>query len=331
MNGDLGNREVTTDFKNPTDFDVQLKKIEILKTSVEDAFFEKGEVIFEKQNILVQPFKNIYFSLEDNMSSKSSVYWVKQDFVVESNFKSNVTKNYFIGIEIPNEKGYENSGRGGGKENEDETQTNENENFLIENFALIKKTTDKTVVKKDESVKVTVRIINSRNKILESLTVIDEVPENYKITNINKAVKVENGKIIYVIESIKPYATEVLEYELSSSEEDLPITFLLPVKLVKGDQEIFSQGVLLIRDKLSEAKVFVQKEVKSFDENFFEVILKVKNVQNNRINDLIVSQFIPNDVLVKDISKVFKKKGEWIIKTLGPNELWEVRFLIEKK
>ena len=320
----LNEREITTDFKNPTDFSLHLNRIEIFKTTVDDAFFEEGDIIWERENISILPFKDVFFSFKDRNSSENSVYWVRQKFSVENNLEVSVTT--FLKKDFRNRGG----GSGGGGRSKD---LEDGENLELPFFgsgALIKKTTDKTIIRNGESVKVTIRIINSGYGTLENLSVIDVVPKNYKIKNINKAVKVKDGKIIYIIESLAPYSTEVLEYEISSEDIVSQVTFLPPAKLIRDDDEISSKGVLLVGERLSEAKIFVQKEIKSFDENFFEVTLKVKNVQNSIIENLIISQYIPDDVLIKQISKVFRKRGEWVIKTLGPNELWEVSFLVEK-
>lgn len=78
---------------------------------------------------------------------------------------------------------------------------------------------------------------------------------------------------------------------------------------------------------LPEEKIFVQKEVKFVDDDFARVTIKVRNLGGVPVEDLLVSDFIDENAIVKDISQVFsEKRGVWKIKNL--NLVRNGRFLI---
>ncbi|MCA9487294.1 MAG: hypothetical protein KC548_06580, partial [Nanoarchaeota archaeon] len=61
------------------------------------------------------------------------------------------------------------------------------------------------------------------------------------------------------------------------------------------------------------------------------VTIKVRNLGGVPVEDLLVSDFIDENAIVKDISQVFsEKRGVWKIKKLESGEEWEVSYLVER-
>lgn len=315
-------RLVSAGVRNPSDYDYMIKEIRLYKTDVADPFFNDGELVKKFFNISVGPFEFKDVDFFDYESNDQSVYWVSSDVIVKSNLISTSEKKYSEQIKKSTAGSDSPSSGGGGIYigNKDDAI----------NSLLLKKSVDKTMVRSGEEVKVMLRVININDFELEGLLVSDEIPQGYEIKDASDRVKLKNGKIEFLIDKIEGYGTEVITYSLQNKNEYKGITYLKPASLTYKNDSIYSEGVLLINELLPEKKIFVQKEVKYIDEKFAKVTIKVKNLGAIELSDLLVSDFIDENSIMKEISQIFYEKGVWKIKSLRAGEEWEVSYLIER-
>lgn len=315
-------RVVSSALRNPTDFDYTLRELVLYRTEVSDPFFKNGEELKTFQNLSVGAFEFKSVDFTDINSNDVSVYWVSMDAVIDYVYSFDKRVSYQIQQKSPP------TGSGGGGSFASLNNSQENSNLF--NSILLKKGVDKSLVRNGEEFIVYLRVVNVNNYIIENFKLYDEIPVGYEIKEVSDSVKLENGKLIFDIDFVEEYGTKVITYKLINRDEFKGITYLKPASLIYNNFTIYSEGVLVINDLLPDKKIFIQKEVKYIDENYAKVIIKVKNLGGTPIEDILISDFIDDNYILKDISQVFYEKGVWRIKKLEANGEWEVSYLIER-
>jgi len=316
-------RNIWSGIRNPTDFDYIAKEINLYKSNVSDPFFNDGVLLKTYKNISVAPFQLETVEYFDQESGNQSVYWVSTD-VVTSNIFTVTSSEQYVGIQAGG-NGYpeeSSGGRGGG-----------GGSISIENVIdsiLVKKESDKTIVMYDDEVRITLSVVNINDVKVSNLSLIDEIPESYELKNISSSVTLNEGVLTFNIDEIEKYGTFTISYSLVNKKEARGITYLKPAKLLFLDKTFFSEGILLVNQLLPEEKIFVQKEVKLVDGDFARVTIRIKNLGTVPVEDLLVSDNIDENAILKEISKVFHERGVWKIRKLGSGEEWEVSYLIER-
>lgn len=325
-------RFISASIKNPTDFSCDVDNLNLYRTTVGDPYFINGKIIDNKNNFSVNPYSSYKFDFIDHFSNDYSVYWLSSTAYVNYNLTYNYTYDYFLEKPTIN-----NSINDTLNINLNKTTINNSNSDLFNNSdlvlesILIKKSTDKTLVTNGDKIKVSLQVVNINDYDIHNLTVFDEVPVGYDIINISSSVKINNGSgLIFNIDKLKKYGTNLIEYTLVNKVKLKGVTYLKPAKLEVLNKTFFSSGILIINDLLPNKKLFIQKEVTLYDDSYSKVTIKVKNLGNIKLNDLLVVDPIPNSTIIKDISKVFFQKGTWKIKTLNAGEEWEVSYLVEK-
>ncbi len=305
-------RLISAEIRNPTDFDYTINELKLYRTGVSDPMFGDGRVIKTYTNMSIDPFEYKLLDFFDTFSDDRSVYWISSDLYIKNIFTSKVVKNY--------------------QEEIRDTTAGTGDSFLpsINSSLIVKKETDKTLIQEGEEFRVILRIVNPTNYVLNNLTLYDEAPEGYQIDEVSHEVKISKGSLTFRIDKLDAYGTYVIEYTLIPKKDFKGITYLKPAKLVYKQNEYFSEGVLIINGLLPNEKVFVQKEIKYIDENFAQVTIRVKNLGNYLLENILVSDDMDEDAILKEISKVFYERGVWKIKMLKPGEEWEVTYLITR-
>lgn len=317
-------RLISSSLRNPTDYKYNIRQMRLYRTDVSDPFFRNGELIKTYANLTVEPFEHKSVDFFDVNSDDTSVYWVSNDVILFYEYDFDKSVNYVVQQRVKNSAG--STGGGGGSYG---NITIPKDNKVI-NSILLKKGVDKSLVRSGEGFQVYLRIVNVNDFSIENVSLFDEIPLGYEIKEVSDSVKLENGKLFFQIDSIEEYGTKVITYTLVNRDEFKGITYLKPASLFFNNETIFSEGVLVINDLLPDKKIFVQKEVKYVDEQYAKVIIKVKNLGGTPIEDILVSDFMDENSIIKEISQVFYEKGVWRIKKLDASSEWEVSYLIER-
>jgi len=313
----LTSRLISAGIRNPTDFSLFAKELKVYKTSIADPFFKNGDILKTFNNYSIDSFSKEIVDLFDYNSSEDSVYWVSSNFVINYFLDSNYNN-------IFNKKSSASTSKGG-----DLILPNSDNKIFLDSI-LLKKSVDKTVVKIGDEVKVYLRIVNVNNFAVENLTIFDSIPEGYEIKDVSTSVKINSGELTFNIDKVGNYETYVITYTLKNKNDLNGITYLKPAQLNFKSEDIFSDGVLLINGLLAEEKIFVQKEIVYVDSKYAKVVIKVKNLGSIKVEEILISDNLDENSSVKEISKVFFKRGSWIIKSLSPGEEWQVSYLIER-
>lgn len=319
------NRLVTAGITNPTDFKYFGREIKLYRNTADGSqqYYGSGDLIKTFSNISIGTNEKKKLDYIDSNSVNNSIYWLSSDITLEYDILSNKTTSF--SKETSSSSGGGGSGgssSGGGGNIIDDSQ--------LSDSLLIKKSTDKTTVGFDDIVDVTLTIVNLEEDDVENLTVKDELPDNYELKETSTQAKVSSGEIEFSKEDLNGYSSKSLEYSLQNQFEGKGVSYLQPAELIHKNTSYFSDGVLLINDLLPEKKVFVQKEISFENDEFARIDLRVKNLGSITLEDLLISDEMNNESLVKDISKMFFERGTWRIKELSPGENWEVSYLIER-
>lgn len=341
-------RVVAPVIKNPTDFDYFVRELKVYKAEVSDPVYDDGKLVDEAFNLSIVPKGFLDLSFRDLDGDDFSVYWFSAQVVTKYNLTSNFRKLFTV--QTPPSAGGSSSGGGGGggggsskkdKVEDDEEEINETDVIEIgdksifqnEGFdsILFKKTVDKNLVRVGEKFEVTLKIANVNEFDFENLVVEDYIPDGYVISKISDDLVLRNGSYMkFEVDRVLAYGTYVVSYVLENKDALRGISYLNPATLTYEGDSKDSEGVLIVNDILPDKKVFVQKELENVDDRFVRVKIKIKNLGGIVLEDVLVTDEIDPDVIIKDISKVFQKKGVWQVSSLNPGEEWQVDYLIEK-
>ncbi len=306
-------RLVSSDIRNPTDFDYYFSKISLYGSQSSNPMFDTGDLIKTFSNITVSGYSYKIIDFFDENSNDYSVYWISYDMNIANIFNRGLER---INTNIDSED-YDVNSR-------DVNSSN------FEPFVL-KKSVDKTVVRSGEEFKVTLKIVNLNDFEVFDLSLVEELPKGYEVKDVSSEVKITDGsKLIFTIDSIDEYGTYVISYTLVNSDDLKGITYLKPAQLSYKDQTYYSEGILVINDLLPDKKVFVQKEVEYLDDDYARVTIKVRNLGSILLENILVSDIIDENAIIKEISKIFEERGVWRIKTLKPGDEWEVTYVVER-
>ena len=317
-------RLVTAGIRNPTDFLLDVENVNIYATTADDPMFKSGSLLTSFTNISLLPFAFRELDFFDPSSVNNSVYWISSKFLIQTDVITNITRISKEQKRSSGGGGGGSSGGGGGSFGSPADEVNLSETVLI------KKSVDKTVVRSGDEFIVYLTIVNTGDSSFENLQVTDEIPSGYEVKDISLEAKISNSLLEFTIDELEGYSSNVISYTLSNNNGVSGITYLKPAELVYDSETLFSEGVLVINDLLPDKKVFVQKEVDIVDDTFARVTLRVRNLGSISIDDLLVTDDIPDDVIVKEISQIFFERGSWRINTLLPGEEWEVSYLVER-
>ncbi|MCB9371057.1 DUF11 domain-containing protein [Candidatus Woesearchaeota archaeon] len=319
-------RDIRAGVRNPTEFDLFAKSVKIYRSNVSLPFFDDGTLLTTLGNFSIAPFGFETRSYFDLYSTNDSVYWTSLDVVTELSFVRNVSSVF---VPLPSSGGEkDDKGSSGSSGGGFSTPSKEEESVDL----LVKKDVNTTVVRYGDMVSIMVTIANVNNKKLANLSVLEEIPEGYELVRSSLKYEVKNGLYVFALDGLDVYESYTLVYTLQHKRDGYRgITYLKPSRVDYENASFYSEGVLLVNALLPEEKIFVQKEVKFVDDDFARVTIKVRNLGGVPVEDLLVSDFIDENAIVKDISQVFsEKRGVWKIKKLESGEEWEVSYLVER-
>ncbi len=321
----VSHRLLSFGVRNPSDYAVKIDYIKVYRSIVGNASINNGVLIFDEGGFVVGPFEYKEIDFFDNSSVNNSVYWMVSKLGTIYNLISSV-KRSFQNEEETNPY----IGGGGGGSGFRSLIFNEEEVEKLKTDFIIKKATDKTIVKAGDSVTVALSIANLNPYPVENVTVLDTFPDNYDFVKVNNEVVKDGNKLKFFINSMDEYENIVIQYVIKNENKFRGITYLKPAELRYKNESYFSEGVLLINELLPYTRLYVQKEIEYYNDDYALVRIIVKNLGNSFLDDIYISEVIDNDTIIKDISKPFIRQGTWVIKRLGPNEEWEVSFLVSK-
>lgn len=321
-------RLISAGIRNPTDFDFFSKEVKLYRTLAGiNAMFDSGNLIKTFYNISINAFEFVEFDFFDDLSVENSVYWISSNALVV--YDLNLTKEHRFVVERPISSGGGSGGSSGGGSSSGAITLPGNLNNQVDSI-LVRKRADSSVVRNGEEFQVILSVVNVNDFVLENLTLRDFLPQDYELKDVSTNVKIEGGELIFEIDKIEEYGVKVITYNLINKRDLRGITYLNPAILEFEDREFYSQGLLIINDLLGENKAFVQKEVDYLDDNLARVTIKVKNLGTLPLENLLVSDVIDDEAIMREISQVFLERGVWKIDRLDAGAEWRVSYLVER-
>jgi len=320
-NTNTSRRLITYGFKNPSGFTLLVNSLKLYRNNPNKLSFNasspnEGILIDSKENFSLLPFQTRKVDFFDDYSFNNAIYWLVSDITIKrNNIVRNISRRLYFekSLLLNNISKYLNFTINEGNEsiiNDNQIEKNVNQTFKSTNF-LVKKSTDKVIVKPGETVTVKISIVNLNNYTVKGLEVQDFLPNNYRVINYSRSYDRSGDLITFSNINIGKYGEYDITYKLYNINKTRGITYLNPVKLLYNNYSYYSDGVLLINEMLPNKKVYIQKET--------------------YLKDLLISEYIDNNSIIKDISKPFyQKAGTWRINELSPNEEWTVSFLVNK-
>jgi len=314
---DNTSRLVVANIRNPTDFDYYLREVVLYRTQTSNPMFGEGDMIKTFYNLSIAPYDFQELNAFDPEATDNSVYWVSSHVSIDSYVQSTIKYKPVSVVNV---------GDGVGAGDSSYIPT-----FGYKTNILVKKNTDKTLINSGEEFEVTVTIINVGGVDIHDLVLFDEIPMYHSIKDVSNGVRILNEtKLIFDIDTIEAYGEFVVKYTLTNKEDVKGITFLKPARVNFNDNSFFSDGVLIINDLLPNKKVFIQKAVEYVDDDFARITITVKNLGAQTLRNILVSDFLDENSMIKDITQVFEDRGVWNIKILKAGEEWEVSYMIER-
>lgn len=312
-------RLVSTNINNPTDFDLFFNNLKLYKTNVSSPFFDKNDFLKEFDNFSIDSKKEVKFDFFDSLSSDLDVYWVSLDFFVLSNLSFCSLQNFKDVSNLDVESSSSTGGSGFSSWSQ----------FHNKSAIFLKKTVNKSVVQGLEELRVDLNIVYGKGVNLKDLVLVDIIPKGYVLKESNFKLKLKEEKVFFDIDSLKSFSNLNISYVLVAPKNVLGVTYFKPAKLFVEDKVYYSLGSFVVNQILPYKKVFVQKQISFYDEDFVKVNILVKNLGNYDLENLLIYESISDESIVKDISKMFfDKRGFWKIKKLESGGLWEVSYLI---
>lgn len=332
-------REISLNITNPTDFNYFASSIQVYRTNNLNPFYNNYIPIKSFYNKSIKPFSSLQFDFFDDNSFSGAVYWLSSEVSSKYNFTSNVKKHYSVQKSPIVSSGGGGGGSGGfsgisywnfSNSSLSNISISKIKPFL--NTILLKKKTNISILTDGSLVRVSLEIVNTNSFSFNNLTLYDFIPNGFSLVNTLVQGRIFNSNgLKFSISKILPYSTKVVSYTLKRISNISGVSYLRPAQLTYNkNQTIFSLGVLLVNNFLPNKKLFVQKMINNFYlKGFSKITIIVKNLGETSLNNILISDNLGEDSLIKDISKVFyEKKGVWKIKELGPTSQWEVSYLV---
>lgn len=331
MNGSLIQKVPTTsttrvvgaNIRNPSDFSFDIKEIKIFKSLTSDPMFSDSKAVKTFYNMSLNPFGSSTVDFTDTNSNESSVYWVSSLTYIVPQFFESVSREYYVQTKADFKKV---SGSGGGG------MTFFKNTTVPLSTVILRKSVQKNLLDYGDEVKVTLQFVNVDQNTLYNVTLSDEFPiDDYEIKDVSQNVKISGRNMLeFSLKQIEGYETFELTYTLVNKKKSPGITYLKPAKATFFGGEAYSQGILLVNAMLADKKVYIQKEVKYVDNNYAKVTITVKNLGNIPLNDILVTDNMDTNAIIKDISQTFYERGVWKITELKAGGEWVVTYLVER-
>jgi hypothetical protein len=317
--GRANTRLVSAKFFNPSSIPYIIRDGEIIKTPPGDMnlYNEIERWSFDKKNITLKKNQQYDFDVLDTNAYEGEIYWLNTDMYL-TNIKFNSSVNISI---ITQDDLFEII----------ENRTNATINVSQE----IKQLTDRVYLQKKiskshinpgDEIEVVLLMNNFGSKSIEKAKLIDEIPNGFEIVKESNMI-IDGKEITWNDLIINSQEVKRISYKLKYIDnESIGMDYFVMAKLFYEGKEVVSNNVPFVRIYLPEKKLFVQKEINFKNDDNVEVIIKLNNLGENSIDNIVLNEFLKDESEFKEISREFIKKGLWDIKNIKSGDTWEVSY-----
>lgn len=315
-------RLVLIEGENFCEFNISIDSLKLFKTHSQNGSSVFNEELLNKyENIDLKMDDEFKFSIVDYNSDDKTVYWIDSLVVTKNKIISNYLNNFIdLGTQVSS---------GGGSSSGNSRDKNKDNNTQIKELSLnFLKTVDREKLEFGDDIIVTLRIQNPNNYDIYNLEIEDLVNEYFQINKLNNSNSFfKNNKLYNNVSKIGAYENFEIKYGLKFEKHtNESLLYFDSAKLSYDNNIIYSNYLILINNVLNYSKkIVLEKEIVYLDENRARVFLRVKNIGNLDVFNL---------VLVEDNSQLFILENKtnldyvkkWNINVLKSGKNWEVYY-----
>jgi uncharacterized repeat protein (TIGR01451 family) len=320
--GRANTRLISAKFFNPSSIPYLIKDGKIIKTPPGDMnlYNEIESWSFDRKNITLKKNQQYDFDVLDTNAYEGEIYWLNTDM-----YLANVKFNSSVNITI-----YTQDDLFEILENKSNLTLNISQEIeLMTDRVYLQKKVSKSHVNPGDIVEVVLLINNFGPKEIRNAELIDEIPEGFEL--IESSLNFKEGIIKWDDLILNSQETKRISYKLKYVDnESIGMDYFVMAKLYYDNKEILSNNVPFVRIYLPEKKLFVQKEITFNNENDVGVLIKINNLGEKDIENIVLNEFLNDDNEFREISKQFVKKGLWNIETIKSGETWEVSYTTDQ-
>ncbi len=300
-------RNIIVEITNPTEFEVNLKYLRLFKTvSNASAIINDSITLSEIKGIYLDPNQKYILNEIDFISDDKLIYWIEYEVITINNIVRDLES---VTISRP----------GSNRGNDDEDEDIDSEDSVLIEEIVFKKTASRTSMGLNDSIIINLEFRNP-NEDMKNVLLTDFLPEQFisisdLVLDIGDVDKDESILFEYFANLTLPFDSDIIYLEPAILEYDSSIY-------------LFSNSLnIFYNDEGEIRKIIVEKELLP-QENSTKVIIRIKNIGNVDILDIIVIE--TNDDTVFIDSGFEDVKYRWDILNLSVDEEWQVSYEIPK-
>lgn len=313
-------RVISVELRNPSAFKYFINFIKVIKTDSIRPDLELDSWDFSDEKKHLDAYENYNFDFLDVNAVEGQVYWLQTDIYfddVRVFGKANLTiyDQDDLFIPIINDT-YEDN-------------FTEEELSLLDKRIFVRKMIPQRLFNPGDRTNITLIVNNLANTPLKG-NLLDVIPDGFKLIDISDNGIVNdsalNWKVDIGTQNAMRYRYEVEYIDV----EGLGVDYFPAAKLDYDINTIYSSVVPFVRKYVPEKKLFIQKTLEFLDNDEVGVTLSVHNLGDGPVENLVIKDFLDDDVEFKEVSQSFYEKGVWAVPIIEAGDIWETRYVSEK-
>ncbi|MFP4523848.1 MAG: hypothetical protein ACLFO2_00835 [Candidatus Woesearchaeota archaeon] len=311
-------RLISVELRNPTDYEYNIEKVEVIKTDEMDPNAELDHWSFTGDKEVLDPYEGWDFDFIDKNASEGEVYWLSTDIFIDRiliNASSNISRFdqddlFFFEPNATLNESY-------------------NESVpLLSDRVYLRKTASTTLMTPGQVVNMTV-LVNNLEPRSVSFTVRDRVPSGFEVLGVDDGRMAGRNATWNV--TLSAGSAKRLKYRLRYEDPDtLGLDYFPPATLTYKGKEYHSQNIPFIRKHVPEKRVFVQKRVKFLSGDSVRVTLSVQNLGESSLENVMLKDHLLSTAEFREITQNPVERGTWRIGRLNRSSTWETTYVTDR-
>jgi hypothetical protein len=331
LNSKKNHRFIGVRVDNPTNLEYRVQGMHIIKTRDENINDEEYRFSITNKSV-IYGYETWETSVQDNHENLKydDVYWFFAD-LKSQNFEIYYDDNYNLERlnqddlgEIDTKIDYETQG-GSGSGNYDSYPK-----FFL------RKSVNVTRVIPGDLINITIIATNLEQQS-KVVTITDLVPDGFALVSSTDDTLKSDYNLQWTRE-INKQTSKIISYVLKFTDNESVGLFYLPEAKAEYDKkQVYSEKVPVIKKFIPSKKLYLQKSIRKDGKDEFIVTIKIRNMGDVSLNDLVIKEFLtrgskfyeittkPEDLGVWSINSI-EKSGEWVVeyKTNDHDDLYSL-------
>lgn len=316
--GEANTRLISATYKNPTNFTFKIEKATIIKTPDQNINNELDKWEFEKEDGELGPYEQWNIDFLDENAYEGEVYWLSTDINLKDiYFDEDLNITYLDQDDLF-------------KPEENETNVTENVSTLefMKDRLFVRKKVSKKLVNPGETIDVTL-LINNFNPEKIMSEVKDIIPKGFRV--VESKGNQDGRELTWENVTLNSQETRRISYRLRYTDNDsLGVDYFNSAEVHYNNGTIYSQPISFVRMYVPEKKLFIQKGIKFLNDDQVRVTIKLQNMGESDLDQLVMNELLEKDSEFKEITKQFHEKGIWKIDKIKRGNTWEVSYVTDK-